>query len=144
MRGWHRRYCTVLALILQPERAQSQLSHGCDLLAMWRHKVAAASSRCAEAGSLRHVFGFSRWPELAAAFTCFKGHTPFTPAVEKDCIVQRSLLLVANLTSLEGDYILRPGVGQLVDSVDSVDSGDLKGVRSRKKVIARMVATPQR
>ena len=42
---------------------------------MWRHKVAAASSRCAEAGSLRHVFGFSRWPELAAAFTCFKGHT---------------------------------------------------------------------
>ena len=47
---------------------------GCDLLAMWRHKVAAAFSRCAEAGSLRHAFWFSRWPELAAAFTCLKGH----------------------------------------------------------------------
>ena len=54
---------------------QSRKIAGCDLRTMWRPKVAAASSRCAEAGSLRHVFGFSRWPELAAAFTCFKGHT---------------------------------------------------------------------
>jgi len=29
----------------------------CDLRAIWRHKVAAASSRCAEAGSLRHYSG---------------------------------------------------------------------------------------
>jgi len=53
--------------------------NGCDLLAMWRHKVEAASSCCAEAGSLRHVFGFSGWPELAAAFACFKGHTRWNP-----------------------------------------------------------------
>jgi len=29
----------------------------CDLRAIWWHKVAAASSRCAEAGSLRHFSG---------------------------------------------------------------------------------------
>ena len=46
-----------------------------DLRTMWRPKVAAASSRCAEAGNRCHFSGIPKQSELLRTFTCLKGHT---------------------------------------------------------------------